>query len=414
LLLLVGPYFKPTYYGGVVQVYHQLLTGLRSLDRVIVSQRLCGDPAQMEEFDRSSDGKYGYGTLRISRFDLIFRPGAKLWERMLDTVRFFLTTRSEWRRVVREVKPDVIVCGATLAAGWLMGQIPESIPFINYLHGEELGSGEGGSRYVQPYLFERQLDAIRRANLNISVSRYTANKAAQLAGIDSGSIVLLPNFVDINRFFPPANRDELRRELGWHGRKIILSLARLTPRKGIDQAVRALAELRRADKLSPEWLHVIAGRGEQEAELRALVNQLGVNDYTRFEGFIDHERVPQYYGASDIFLQPNRDLAGDTEGFGVVFLEANACGTPVVGGIAGGTADAIREGVTGFRVDGEDVPAIGRALLQLADDHGLRQRMGQAGREVVLREHRVEAGVAKFEELVQQVIKKRARTVRGL
>ena len=107
------------------------------------------------------------------------------------------------------------------------------------------------------------------------------------------------------------------------------------------------------------------------------------------------------------FLQPNRDLAGDTEGFGVVFLEANACGTPVIGGVAGGTADAIREGDTGFRVDSEDLSAIGRAILQLTENEALRRRMGQTGFEVVRREHRLEGGVAKFEELVSGVTKRR-------
>lgn len=302
----------------------------------------------MEEFDRDCALKYGYSTLRIERFDLIFRQGAKFWERVLDAGRFFRSTRAEWRRAVREIQPDVIVCGATLAAGWLMGQIPRPIPFINYLHGEELGSGEGGSRFVRPYLFEKQLQAIRKADLNISVSRYTADKAAELAGIQRERITLLPNFVDVNRFSPACDREELRRQLGWSGKRIILTLARLTPRKGIDQAVRALAELRRQGKLSANWMHVIAGRGDQEEELRVLVEGLGVKDSTRFDGFIEQGRVPDYYGAADIFLQPNRDLSGDTEGFGVVFLEANACGTPVIGGIAGGTADAIREGVTGL------------------------------------------------------------------
>jgi len=408
-LLLVAPYFRPTDYGGAVQVYHQLLAGLQSIDRVVVSQRLRGDPVLMEEFDRECLSKYGYRTIRIDRFDLIFPTGTRIWDRAIDLVRFVRTARADWRRVIREGQPDVIVCGATLATGWLMGQIPRSIPFVNYIHGEELGTGEGRSRYAHPYRYRKQLEAIRQADLNIAVSQYTVNKAIELARIGAERIVLLPNFVDVNRFSPPLDRESLRRQLGWQGKRIILTLSRLTPRKGIDQAIRALAQLRSAGKLSPDWVHVIAGRGEQEAELRTLVDRLGGSDHTRFAGFIEQQDVPRYYGAADIFLQPNRDLAGDTEGFGVVFLEANACGTPVIGGVAGGTADAIREGVTGFRVESEDISAISLAVLRLTEDEGLRQQMGQAGFEIVRREHRVEAGVTRFEELMLRVIDNRRR-----
>jgi phosphatidylinositol alpha-1,6-mannosyltransferase len=405
-LLLLGPYFRPKYYGGVVQVYHQLLTRLRSLEGIIVSQRLGADSVGMEQFDRDCPSEFGYQVLRVGRFDLNFRPDAPLLERLFDSARFFIKTKSEWLRVLQEVQPDVVVCGATLTAGWLMSHVPASVPFINYLHGEELAS-VGGSRFIRPYLFRKQLDAIRRADLNISVSRYTAKKAAELADIDKDRIQLLPNFVDISRFSPPADREALRRRLGWHGKRIILTLSRLTPRKGIDHAIRALAALRREGKLSPKWLHVIAGQGEQEQELRALVGQLGLTEHTRFEGFVDDNCVPDYYGAADVFLQPNRDLCGDTEGFGVVFLEANACGTPVIGGIAGGTADAIRDGVTGLRVDSEDLSAIGGAVAILTGHEESRRRMGLAGAEIVKREHRVETAVARFEELVLRVLRER-------
>jgi phosphatidylinositol alpha-1,6-mannosyltransferase len=405
-LLLIGPYFRPSHYGGVVQIYHQLLTRLQFFDGVIVSQRLGADPGETSRFDQDCPVQYGYHVTRVERFDLKFPASATLVERLVDSARFFFQTRAEWAGILRTVQPDVVVCGATLTAGWLMSRIPKSMPFINYLHGEELAT-EGESRFIRPYLFAKQMEAIRNADLNLSVSRYTANRAAELAGIERERIVLLPNFVDVSRFLPPLDREAARRQLGWQDKRIILSLARLTPRKGIDQAVRALAELRRVGKLSPDWLHIIAGLGEQEAELRRLVDQLGFNGYTRFEGFVEQERLPLYYGAADIFLQPNRDLAGDTEGFGVVFLEANACGTPVIGGVAGGTADAIREGITGFRVDSEDLSAIGRAILQLTENEGLRRRMGKTGFEVVRREHRLESGVAKFEELVSRVTKQR-------
>ncbi len=403
-LLLAAPYFRPAYYGGVVQVYHQLLTRLKSVESFIVCQRLGGNPEEMERFDRAALLECGYQVLRIERYELIFGAQASLVERLGDTARFLLRTRAEWRKAVREIRPDVIVCGATGIAGWLMEHLPEPIPFINYIHGEELGEA-GKSRFFRRFLFQRQLVIIRKAALNISVSRYTASKAIALTGISAARIALLPNFVDEDRFSPPSDREALRRQLGWHDKKVILTLSRLTPRKGIDQSIRALVELRREGKLTPEWIHVVAGSGEQEGELRALTASLGVGETTRFEGFVPDERVPHYYGAADIFLLPNRDLMGNTEGFGIVFLEAGACGTPVIGGIAGGTADAIREGVTGFRVNSEDSAEIGRAVLELVNDEELRHRMGVAAAEIVRREHRVETAVSSFENLLLDVIR---------
>ena len=403
-VLWVAPFFRPKCYGGAVQVYEQLAKRLKSVECVIVSQRLGVERDEIDRFDTAWRLENGSQIRRLERLELVFGPNLNLWKRVIDCGRFFREARAEWRSLVREVRPDLIVCGATLEAGWLMDRVPARIPYITYLHGEEL-AGRNASRFVWRYQFKKQIQAIRRAALNISVSRYTATKAAELAGIETASIQVLPNFVDLARFSPPADREAIRSSLGWNGRKIILTLSRLTPRKGIDKAILALAELRRTGRLAPEWLHVIAGRGEQEKELRALVAQVGAEPYTHFAGFVEDGQVPMYYGAADIFLQPNRDLGGDTEGFGIVFLEANACGTPCIGGIAGGTADAIRDGVTGFRVDAEDPSAIGEAVLRLTQSSELRQRMGLAGIEIVRREHQVDKIAERFERLVGEVLR---------
>jgi phosphatidyl-myo-inositol dimannoside synthase len=400
-VLLLLPYYRPAYYGGAIQVYHQLAARVRAAKITVLSQRQCVDPFEREEFDRTCAGMYGYDIRRIRRFDLIFSPEASIVGRMVDCARFFFGTRAEWRKAVRELQPDVIVCGATITAGWLMSHTPGTIPFVNYIHGEEFGNN-ATSRFLRPYMFRQQLKAIRRAQLNITVSHYTAQKAAELAGVDVADMAVLPNFVDLDRFFPPPRRNEVRKKLGWNGKRIILSLARLIKRKGFDQAVRAIADLRRRGQLSEDWIHVIAGRGDEETALRSLVSELGMDDYTRFAGFVPDEQLAEYYGAADVFLHPNRDIAGDTEGFGIVFLEASACGTPVIGGVAGGTADAIQDGVTGFRVDSEDVPAISRAIAMLTGNEDLRGRMIRSGLELVRREHRIEHAVEKFEGYLEQ------------
>jgi phosphatidylinositol alpha-1,6-mannosyltransferase len=135
-------------------------------------------------------------------------------------------------------------------------------------------------------------------------------------------------------------------------------------------------------------------------ELKTLVETLGISHRVMFYGFVQDDDVQKMYEAADIFLQPNRDIDGDTEGFGIVFLEASACGTPVIGGTAGGTADAIAEGVSGYRVDGESVDDIAGALRRLIDNPELRRRLGKNGAMRVAELFTVERATAEFERLV--------------
>jgi phosphatidylinositol alpha-1,6-mannosyltransferase len=193
---------------------------------------------------------------------------------------------------------------------------------------------------------------------------------------------------------------------------VVLTLARLEPRKGIDQALRALAVLDKAGRLPANCIYVIAGRGRLEQQLRALSEELGLSERVLFYGFVPDADVAALYEAADIFIQPNRDIEGDTEGFGIVFLEASACGLPVIGGCAGGTADAIAEGISGFRVDGESVHEISAALGTLIDDPELRGTLGRQGASRVASLFTVERAASEFEGLLMRVFEgKRAGKV---
>ena len=97
-------------------------------------------------------------------------------------------------------------------------------------------------------------------------------------------------------------------------------------------------------------------------------------------GHVPPEDLPRWYNACDIFAMPNRELNGDTEGFGMVFLEAAACGKPVIGGTAGGTGAAILEGHTGWRIDGTSDKALFKALARVLQDRDLALSLGANGR----------------------------------
>lgn len=402
-LLLVTPYFYPQNYGGAVRLYDELLARSGRLESAVLTERLYARPETLASSTARALSR-GYRIQRVQRLRLIFNSRSPL-ARIFEAVRFFPEVRRELSRVVAEYKPDIVICGACYRLGWLMRRLPASIPFVNYIHGEELTQDALAGGPIARYLRRGQRTSIQSARMNIVVSRFTADTVTSIAGDVGDRVRILPNFVDTDRFRPPANRAALRRELGFDGRTVLLTIARLIPRKGIDQVLRALASSR---AMPADWVYLIGGTGAEDANLRALSAQLGLADRVRFLGYLSEDQLPRYHGCADMFIQTNRTVAGDTEGFGIVFLEANACGSPVIGGIAGGTADAIEEGVSGIRVDGDDLDAVRGAIEQLAGDPALRQRMGEAGLERVRRGFSADACARRFEDLILNLVGKQA------
>ena len=409
LVLFVAPYFLPAYYGGVVQVYMGLLERMTAFRVVVVTDRQNCTAAEQIAWDASAPTKYPFCMERLDAIEFHLQQGPKrallglLAARVLQIGRFFVRGRRQWKALVKELRPDLIVCGGTYSAGWLMMATPRSIPLVNYVHGEEL-TMQLSPRFLMQAMRKQQMRSLREATLNIAVSQYTADAIESLAGARKSSIKVQPNFVDTSRFRVSGERKELRQRFGWKSKLVVLTLARLEPRKGIDQALRALAALDKTGGLPANCIYVIAGRGRLEQELRTLSEELGLSERVLFYGFVPDADVAALYEAADIFIQPNRDIEGDTEGFGIVFLEASACGLPVIGGCAGGTADAIAEGVSGFRVDGECVDEIAAALGKLIEDPELRGRLGDQGAKRVASLFTVERATSEFEGLLMRVL----------
>jgi phosphatidylinositol alpha-1,6-mannosyltransferase len=412
LLLFVAPYFPPVCYGGVVQVYLELLRRMSGYRIVVVGDQHGCSEIVRQEWDAAAPGKFGFEMRRIQAFELhLQKPDSRetgkvalvtrSFRQIKGAAAFIFHGRRAWRALLRELQPDVVICGGTYSAGWLMQLIPPSVPLVNYLHGEEL-TMKITPPLLMSWMRRRQMQSLRRASRNIAVSVYTARLAEILGGAASQRIELLPNFVDVSRFRLSGKREELREELGWSDRLVLLTLARLEPRKGIDQALRALARLHGEGRMPSNWMYIIAGCGVERAFLEGLASELGITSHTHFYGFVPDGQVPILYEAADLFLQPNREINGDTEGFGIVFLEANACGLPVIGGIAGGTADAIEDGVSGLRVDGDSVQAIADAVHSLVWNSSLRKQLGIQGAARVHRSFTVERAVAQFSRILAE------------
>jgi phosphatidylinositol alpha-1,6-mannosyltransferase len=199
------------------------------------------------------------------------------------------------------------------------------------------------------------------------------------AVIDPDKLVQLPPGVDVETFRPDVDGSAVRARYGLGARPVVVCVSRLVPRKGQDMLVRALPSVRAA---CPDVALLLVGGGRYADELAALAGSLGVADAVTFTGGVPHGELAAHYAAGDVFAMPcrTRRRGLDVEGLGIVYLEASASGLPVVGGDSGGAPDAVREGETGYVVDGRDVPALAERLVTLLRDPELRARLGRAGR----------------------------------
>ena len=235
-------------------------------------------------------------------------------------------------------------------AGWAM--LPGSRQALR-----RIGSGCDVVTYLGEY-FRRRLAS-------------TLGRSAQLVQLTPG--------VDTDTFRPGVDGAPIRARYGLTGRPVIVCVSRLVARKGQDTLIHALPLVRQR---VPDTALLLVGAGRYRDELDALARSTGVQDAVVFTGGVPHAELPAHFAAGDVFAMPCRTRrAGlDVEGLGIVYLEASATGLPVVVGDSGGAPDAVRDGDTGFVVDGRDVEAVADRLSTLLVDDALRKRMGAAGR----------------------------------
>jgi phosphatidylinositol alpha-1,6-mannosyltransferase len=283
-------------------------------------------------------------------------------------------------RIARAERIRTVCIGELVAGGWLVRVCRSLLGLrtIIYVHGEEVN-------IIDSYDFSRsrRRATLARADAVVAVSRFTRDRLVSLMGVEPGKITLIPNGVDVSRFAPRLARHDLRQRYGLQGRRVLLTVGRLSERKGQDKVIEALPALREA---IPDLAYLMVGDGPSRALLEAQARALGVQESIRFAGTVAPEELVDHYALAEAFIMANRELpSGETEGFGLVFLEANACGVPVVAGRAGGSVDAVTDGMNGLLVDGADAGAIAAAVIRIFRDETLREQLVQCGIEVAAR-----------------------------
>jgi phosphatidylinositol alpha-1,6-mannosyltransferase len=282
------------------------------------------------------------------------------------------------RRIVglaRERGASLVVLDPALPLG-LMGPALDRLPYAVVLHGAEVTAPGRlpGSRQLLAA-------TLAWARLAVCAGNYPAAAAQRAAGSHMCPVEEVPPGVDTERFrtLPAAARHKARASFGLPPvGPLVVSVSRLVPRKGMDVLVEAAAALVAS---FPSLTVAIAGEGRDRARIDRLVRTSGAP--VRLLGGVPDERLPDLYAAADIFVMACRDrwFGLEQEGFGIVFLEAAACGVPQIAGRSGGAVDAVVHGETGLVVDDPSDPGqVAAALRRLLTDDALRRRMGRAAR----------------------------------
>jgi len=288
------------------------------------------------------------GALRVVRF---------LKKRKIDHI-----FHAQWQTLPISVfaRKRGLVCSVTVAA-----------------HGREYIFNPFSGTKVGAKLYENYKKyLITKVDYFLPVSRYTSGILEQYS-IPAKQQTVVMNGTNPNLFFP-INNNALKEKYGYTGKQIILTTARLIKAKGLDTILRAIPNL---VSEFPDLQYLIVGEGPYKADLERLTTDLGMEAHVKFTGRIPYEKVNEYYNLCDIYV-----MLSEIEAFGIVYLEAAACGKPSIGSRIGGIPDAIIENETGLLVEAGQSEELIEAIKRLLADDALRTRMGEAGRARVLRE----------------------------
>ncbi len=358
---------------------------------IALSGQGCDVDVVTERRNRSWPARERLGRVRVFRLWCVYRPGAHIATSALSLLGFLLTRG--WRYDVWHMHQYGLHAALVRAIGHLMGK-PTVLKLMN--------TAENGIRRVLAR--ERFPGVMRRLHLGFSAVAAVSSESrgeAEAFGISPDRIHMLPNGVDLKRFYPRADdeRSELKRILGLDGRPAVIFIGRLTAQKNPEGLIRAWQSARK--ELAREWILVIVGDGPLRERLDALVEDLGLRDAVL--AVPSTEKAEDWLGASDICVLPSH-----FEGLSNVLLEAMATGLPVVTTRVSGVPELIEGTNAGIVVDVADMGGIAEGLVRLALSPALREQMGERGRKVVREGYSIEAVAADYQRLYRSLVKRGA------
>ena len=361
--------------GGIETFVHGLIERLPKGSVIVYTSA----QANAQTFDAEWLLKYGVEVIRDRSKILLPTP------RVIKACQKLISNRKLSKVAFGAAAPLAMMARAMRSAG--------AQKVVALTHGHEVWWAK-----VPPFSF-----AIRYMSKNIDaityLGDYTKGEISKaLSEADGSKLVQIAPGIDVDHFIP-TDSSNLRAELGLTDKSVIISVGRLVHRKGQDKLISALPEI----KTSVPNVHlVLVGVGPHQEYLEKLALKLNVSDCVTFIGRINYAELPKYICLGDIFAMPSRSrfFGLEVEGLGIVYLEASACGVPVVGGKSGGAPDAVLVGETGMVVDGTNSSEIADACIELLNNPELCALMGANGRAWIIENWRWEIWATRYAALL--------------
>lgn len=352
-----------------------------------LTQRL--DPASVRVVtapaagDAAYDAGLSHPVERVGRRPLL--PGPLLRQRV--------------RQATRRHRAEIVVFGAAWPLAELAGHL--DVPTFALTHGHEAGMTRVG---LGPLIrrVARRVDGVS------VISEFTRTALAPWVSAHT-TLRHLPPGVDVERFHPAVDGTAVRSRYGIAAdQPLAVCVSRMVPRKGQDVLVEAWPQVRRR---VPAAHLLLAGAGPHADRVRRRVEALGLTRAVTLAGAVEVADLPAVHAAADVFAMPCRTRLGglDVEGLGIVYLEAQATGRPVVAGHSGGAPETVVDGDTGVVVDGASPDAVADALAGLLADPARARAMGRAGRAFVTKHYAWPVIAERCEQILSEIARTASR-----
>jgi phosphatidylinositol alpha-1,6-mannosyltransferase len=331
-------------------------------------QILAGEDSSCKQFDLDSSIPIKRENLTSPEWGFVSRIG----------LCFYIRSAIRVRKLIKRNKITQLHCGRVLPEGviaWILNLFT-GIPYVCYVHGEDLETAQSSR---EQYFICGQV--IKRAKTIICNSQNSANIVAKFGAQAIAKTQVLHPGVDSDVFVPKEKDEAVLSTLGWTGKKVALTVGRLQARKGQDMMIKAVPEI---IKTIPNFLYAIVGDGSQKEELVELVDELSLQRHVQFFSEISDKEMLTCYQQCDLFILPNRTIGQDIEGFGMVLVEAQSCGKPVIAGDSGGTKETMLIGESGLVIDATQPQDIANSIIELMSDKEKMLYMGKKGRAHVI------------------------------
>ena len=377
-VLLITPDFPPAI-GGIQNLLYNVCSYSRHHEIYVIAPKI----GQSKGFDASQP-------FEIHRVPSITRLGRNK--------QFAFLALSKALQICNKRGVKLIYCGHIVAGitGLLLKRLC-NLPYIVHTYALEITQAKNQKLVAS---------ILQNADRIITISEFTKASILKL-GVNCETIRKVLPGICLDEFHPDVDASNIIDKYNLSGKKGILTIGRLDANeqyKGQDMVIKAMPDILQA---VPSAVYVIGGDGSDRGRLENLANEVGVSDKVLFTGWIPEAEKPAFYSTCDVFAMPSRAIAQNgnvkAEGFGIVYIEANACGKPVIGGNSGGVPDAVIDGVTGLLVEPTSPKAIGDAIIKLLTNPEMAKQLGENGRKRALRELSAEKMAQNIEAVFEEV-----------